>query len=248
MAAALALSDEVRLKKYLGRSALFHGLLFAVLFSASYLERQGVFWGGPGGLSGSTSTKVSLVSVAALPLPREPAVTESKAVDPTNSLHKEDLTPKPPEPKTDATKIPKFEKEKRLPPSPKSRTLENKTPEVDNAVPGNGGTPNLPTSYAQTPGPSSGVNAQGPGGSDFGARYPWYVDAVRSRVQQSWDQSAIASTRTVPYPTSAWRKAVATLRWTIRLSGLCKVSMPSGRFPTTIWEPMSTLRLISISP
>src|SRR2546429_7320055 len=37
--------------------------------------------------------------------------------------------PKPPEPKTDSTKIPKFEKEKPLPPSRPSRTLERKAPE-----------------------------------------------------------------------------------------------------------------------
>lgn len=191
MATAVAISDDLTIKKYLGRSAVLHALLFAALFSASYLERSGTFWGGTGGQLGNTSTKVNLVSSAAIPMPRASAVTESKAVDPTNSLHKEDLKPKPPEPKSDATKIPKFEKEKPLPPSPKSRTLENRTPEPDNAVPGHGGTPDLPTGYSSTPGPSSGVNAQGPGGGDFGARYPWYVDAVRNRVRQSWDQSAI---------------------------------------------------------
>lgn len=189
MATSFAIPNEVTLKKYVGRSVVFHFLLFASLFGASYLERRGSSWGGVGGQLGGT--KVNLVSTAGIPMPRESVVTESKAVDPTKSLHKEDPKPKPPEPKTDAMKIPKFEKEKPLPPSPKSRTLENKKVEEDNAIPGHGGTPNLPTGYSQTPGPSAGTTVQGQGGGDFGGRYPWYVDAVRNRVQQSWDQSTI---------------------------------------------------------
>src|SRR5437868_14883210 len=50
----------------------------------------------------------------------------------------------------------------------------------------------LPTGYSQTPGASSaGMSAIGQGGADFAGRYPWYVDAVRNRVQQSWDQTTI---------------------------------------------------------
>jgi periplasmic protein TonB len=191
MDTALAIPNELSLKKYMVRSIIFHVALSATLLSASYFERHGASWGGVGGKLGGTSTKVNLVRSAGIPMPREPVVTENKVVDPTKSLHKEDPKPKPPEPKTDATKIPKFDKEKPLPPSRKSRTLENKTPEADNAIPGHGGTPNLPTGYSQTPGASSGVQAQGQGGGDFGGRYPWYVDAVRNRVQQSWDQSTI---------------------------------------------------------
>ncbi len=190
MATALAIPNDLSLKKYFFRSVIFHVLLTAALLSGSYFERKGELWGGVG--SKSAGTKVSLVSSAGLPMPKEEMVTESKVVDPTKSLHKEELKPPPPEPKTDATKIPKFEKEKPLPPSRKSRTLENKAPEPDNAIPGHGGNPNLPTGYSQTPGASSqGVAAIGQGGGDFAGRYPWYVDAVRSRVEQSWDQTTI---------------------------------------------------------
>jgi periplasmic protein TonB len=190
MSVAYANPDELNLRKYFKYSVFFHVACVAAVLSASFFERHGASWGGVGGKLGGT--KVNLVSSAGIPMPRESMVTESKAVDPTKSLHKEEPPkPKPPEPKTDATKIPKFEKEKPLPPSRKSRTLENKTPEPDNAIPGHGGTPNLPTGYSQTPGASSGVAVQGQGGGDFGARYPWYVDAVRNRVQQSWDQSTI---------------------------------------------------------
>jgi protein TonB len=194
MATALAIPNDPSLKKYLFRSIIFHVLVTAAALSGSYIERSyGNQWGGVGGKS--TGTKVNLVPSAGIPMPTESVVTESRVVDPTQSLHKEEVKPKPPEPKTDATPIRKFEKEKPLPPSPKSRILENKTVEPDNAIPGRGpGTPNLPTSTSQTPGPSAsspGVAAIGQGGGNFAGRYPWYVDAVRNRVEQSWDQTTI---------------------------------------------------------
>src|SRR5213080_128079 len=138
------------LRQFLIYSVIMHASLAVVVVVSAYIQYRGSPWGGIGGDLGGT--KVSLVSPAGIPMPKESVVTESKAVDPTKGLHKEEPV-KPPEPKTDATKIPKFEKEKPLPPSRKSRTLENKTVEADNAVPGHGGTPDLPTGISQTPGP-----------------------------------------------------------------------------------------------
>ncbi|HYL82751.1 MAG TPA: TonB family protein [Candidatus Angelobacter sp.] len=188
MTTAIANPQSLNLRSYLGYSVLFHVLLATTALVATFVGRTGKEWGGTGSNLGGTA--VTLVRNAGIPMPRESMVTESKVVDPAKTLHKEE-PPKPPEPKTDAMKIPKFTKEKQLPPSPKSRVLENKTPTQDNDVPGLGGTPNLQTGYSQTPGPSSGATVLGQGGGDFGARYPWYVDAVRNRVQQSWDQSTI---------------------------------------------------------
>lgn len=189
MATAIANPENLTLRSYVIYSVVFHALLTVAVLSASFLERRGNSWGAVGGKLGGT--KVNLVSAAGIPMPREAVVTNSKAVDPTKGLYKEEPH-KPPEPKTDATKIPKFTKEKPLPPSRQSRTLENKTPTPDNAVPyGKGGNPDLPTGYSQNPGGSSGVAAQGQGGGDFGARYPWYVDAVRNRIRQVWDQTTI---------------------------------------------------------
>jgi periplasmic protein TonB len=189
MTTAFANPDDLKLRSYLIYSIVFHALLTVAVLSASFLERRGNNWGGVGGNLGGT--KVSLVSSAGILMPKASAVTDSKTVDPTKGLYKEE-PPKPPEPKTDATKIPKFEKEKRLPPSPKSRTFESKTPIPDNAVPfGERGNPDLPTGPSQTPGGSPGVSTVGQGGGDFGARYPWYVDAVRNRVRQAWDQTTI---------------------------------------------------------
>jgi protein TonB len=190
MATAFAIPRDLSLKRYFFRSIFFHALLIAAVFAAAYFDRPGPGWGGVGGQLGGT--KVNLVASAGIPMPKEEMVTASKAVDPTKSLHKEDPKPLPPEPRTDATPIRKFEKEKPLPPSRKTRTLENKDPVQDNDIPGQGGNPNLPTGYSQTPGPSAtGDKVIGQGGGDFGGRYPYYVDGVRSRIQQSWDQSTI---------------------------------------------------------
>ena len=169
---------------------MLHAALTIAVFTATFFDRRGNAWGGVGGELGGT--KVNLVTAAGIPMPKEPVVTESKAVDPTKGLYKEE-PPKPPEPKTDATKIPKFEKEKPLPPSHKSRTFESKTPPPDNAVPyGKGGNPELPTGYSQTPANgSSGVSIQGQGGADFASRYGWYIEGVKNRIYGNWQQWTI---------------------------------------------------------
>ena len=134
------------LRQFLIYSLIMHGSVALVIAVSAFIQFRNNQWGGVGGDLGGT--KVSLVSSAGIPMPKETVVTESKAVDPTKGLYKEE-PPKPPEPKTDATKIPKFEKEKPLPPSRPSRTLDNRTPPPDNAVPyGKGGNPDLPTGYS----------------------------------------------------------------------------------------------------
>src|SRR5437879_11555380 len=132
MTSAVANANVFNLKSCLFYSVVFHARLTVSVVCASFLELRGDTWGGVGGKLGGT--KVNLVTSAGIPMPMESVVKESKAVDPTKGLHKEE-PPKPPEPKADAEKIRKFEKEKPLPPSPKSRTLENKAPFHDNDVP-----------------------------------------------------------------------------------------------------------------
>src|SRR6266851_4782082 len=223
MTTAVANPDDFNLRSYVTYSLVLHALLMVAVIGASFLDRPGNTWGGVGGSLGGT--KVSLVPAAGIPMPKEAVVTESKAVDPTKGLNKEE-PPKPPEPKTDATKIPKFTKEKPLPPSRQSRTLENKTPVHDNDINyGKGGNPDLPTGYSQNPGESSGVATIGQGGGDFGARYPWYVDAVRNRVRQVWDQTTIDPAE------RAARRAHAVVTFRISTNGTVssiRVSQSSG--------------------
>jgi periplasmic protein TonB len=178
--------EDLSLRQFLIYSVIMHASLAVVIVVSAFIQFRENRWGGIGGDLGGT--KVNLVSAAGIPMPKESVVTESKAVDPTKGLYKEE-PPKPPEPKTDATKIPKFEKEKPLPPSRPSRTLDSKTPPPDNAVPyGKGGNPDLPTGYSPTPGGgSSGASIQGQGSTDFATRYGWYIAAAKRRVAPNWN-------------------------------------------------------------
>jgi TonB family protein len=192
--------EDQTLRQFLIYSVIMHASLALVIIVSAFIQLRQTRWGGVGGDLGGT--KVNLVSSAGIPMPKESVVTESKAVDPTKGLYKEE-PPKPPEPKTDAMKIPKFEKEKPLPPSRPSRTLENKTPPPDNAVPyGKNGNPDLPTGNSQIPGGgSSGVAIQGAGSADFATRYGWYIAAAKRKVAPNWNllflDPAVRNSRTL---------------------------------------------------
>jgi TonB family protein len=189
MSTAYATSDDFNLKRYLGYSLYLHGGIAVALAVAAFIHWNGEQWSGTG--SSGNEVDVKLVSSAGIPIPQPNNATDSKTVDPTMSLNKPEPI-KPPEPKTDATPIQKFEKEKRNPPSPKSRTFEDHTPPPPNAVPGAGGGPKLPTGANDTSGSSaSGVNMAGTAGGQFAGRYPWYISAAKRRVQPNWDQLSI---------------------------------------------------------
>jgi TonB family protein len=219
-------TDDLSLNRFLGYSAWFHIGLTAALLVGVWVQRNGNAWGGIGG--GESGIKVNLVSSAGLPMPQPTVVSpESNTVDPTKGLNKEEPKPKPPEPKTDVTKLPKFEKEKPLPPSKPSKTFESKTPPPENAVPyGKGGQPSLPTGYSNTPGPANGgVAVQGQGGGDFASRYGWYIEAVKRAVNQNWMQN------TIDPSIRAARRAHAVVNFTINRDGTIKnirVSQSSG--------------------
>lgn len=227
MNAAIANPDDLGLKKFFVYSVLLHVSLSVLIIASIYLQRRGSAWGGIGG-GGGGAVKVNLVgSLAGIPMPTAPAAMESKAVDPTKGLYKEEPKPKAPEPKADATKLPKFDKEK--PPktiSHPSRVDDAKTPPPENAVPyGKGGAPKLPTGYGTSPGASSpgaggqgpgGVNMQGQGGGDLGFRYGWYVEAMRRRISSNWLQS------TIDPAVVAARRAHCTVTFTINRDGSIK--------------------------
>src|SRR5712691_5969451 len=186
MTTALANPDDLNLRRFLVYSVVLHASMAIAIALSAFLQHRGNAWGGVGGSLGGT--KVNLVSSAGIPMPKESVVTESKAVDPTKGLYKEE-PPKPPEPKTDATKIPKFEKAKPLPPSRPSSTLEHKTPIPNNAVRyGKRGNRVLPSGYSQTPGSGSpGGTVQGQGNTDFTTRYGWYIAGAKRRVAPNWN-------------------------------------------------------------
>jgi len=240
MNAAVANPAELPFKKFLVYSLALHSALFVAIVISAWLQIRGNEWSGTGGDLGSA--KVTLVAKAGIPMPTEPVVTESKAVDPTKGLNKEE-PPKPPEPKTDATKIPKFEKEKPPPPSHPSKTFESKTPPPTNAVPyGKGGNPDIPTGSSQSPGSSAGVSMLGQGGGDFASRYGWYIDATTRRIEGNWD---LLSLDAVARNSRTLHCAVT---FTINRDGSIKnvhISEPSGNLS---WDNAGIRAVLSSSP
>jgi TonB family protein len=185
MTTAAAYPEEVSLKRFLLYSVVLHSSLAVFIVASAIFHWNREQWSGTGSLG--NSAKVNLVSSGGLPLPKPAVVSESQVVDQTKSLYREE-PPKPPEPKTEAVKIPKFDKEKPLPPSHPSKAFENKTPPPPNAIPGHGGVPDIPAGIAQGPGTSAGgVVANGQAGGAFEARYPWYIAAAKRRVAPNWN-------------------------------------------------------------
>ncbi|HTZ31964.1 MAG TPA: energy transducer TonB [Methylomirabilota bacterium] len=219
--------DDLSFKRFFTWSVMLHVVLTVVILLSIWIQRSGDAWGGIGG-GGDNGVRVSLVSSSGIPMVQPTNTTDSEVVDPTKGLHKEEPKPKPPEPKTDATKIPKFDKEKPLPPSKQSKVFERKTPDVDNAVNyGKGGTMNVPSGYANSPGPlnGGGVSATGQGGGNFAGRYPWYIESVRRAVGQNWYQN------TIDPAVRASRRAHTTMTFTINRDGSVKnirISESSG--------------------
>jgi TonB family protein len=191
MTTAVANSDEFALKRFLVYSLSLHGVLALALAISAFVKwHNGEQWSGTGSIGNAQNVTLVSNSGIALPQPKEP--TESKTVDPTMSINKEDLI-KPPEPKTDATPIQKFKIEKPLPPSKKSKTMDDKTPPPPNAIPGqSSGPPKIQSGMGEAPGSSaSGVNLNGQAGGQFSSRYPWYIAAAKRRVAPNWDSLSI---------------------------------------------------------
>lgn len=219
MTTAVANPDDYGFGKFIGYSVFLHGFLVALMVASAIFHWRGNAWGDVGGAS-SGDVKVNLVAGnVGLPMPpKPPVIDDSRTVDTTNTLYKEQPQPKPPEPPKDVTNIKKFEKEK--PPKPierPSKTFENNTPPPENAVPGHGGQPNLPTGYSQTPSAaSSGVAMTNQVGGDFAGRYPAYVAAMIRRISQNWNQASIDPSA------RASRSVHATATFTINRDGSVK--------------------------
>lgn len=177
----------------IGVSLLLHIALFAAILISSRLGfSRGIGWGTT--LGGGTAVQVkSVASLRGIPLPTSMRAATSTVANQTGGLHKP--PPEPPqksEPKpTPEAEIPKFDK---AAPPPKferiNPRIQKEEVEIpDNAVPfGQGGAPAI--SYAQF------SNAVGQGGvelgGDFGARFAWYVRAVRARISTNWLMATVS--------------------------------------------------------
>jgi periplasmic protein TonB len=192
MAATAAISTPTdSLKKPLWFSVAFHGVLLSSMIVSGIFSHRGESWGGAGG-----AISVGIVgNVPGVPMPRPETMTPNRVVDESKGLYKTEPPPEVKSPPPDAEAIPKFLRNK--PPkyiSKPSKVLENRAPPPENAVPyGGGGTPTVPyASFAMGAGSTQGgLSFGGQGGGDFGARFPWYVQAVQRRVSGNWLQSTV---------------------------------------------------------
>jgi protein TonB len=184
------------LKPMLIISAVFHGALAAAMLVSTIISSHGDTWSGS---AGGGAISVGLVgSVPAIPLPKPDTITESRVVDESKGLYKEEPKPKALPIPPSAIPIPDFKRDKTpvIVPSRPSKVLENpNVPPPTNAVPyGGGGAPALPyssTFSAAGGAANGGMGMTGSGGGDFGSKYSWFVDAVRNRISSNWIQSMV---------------------------------------------------------
>lgn len=166
-------------------SLLLHGLLLIFLvgytsFGLRFRGRWGTSWGEGGAIRVSTVT-----SLPGVPLPTPMLATPNTLATENPGLYQQEL-PRTLEPPKEAEAIPKFKET--APPEKAVRVNRRIQKEVmpprENAIPfGLGGKPSM--SYSQF------VNSAGEGGlkfgeGNFGERYAWYVNAVRSRISANW--------------------------------------------------------------
>jgi periplasmic protein TonB len=179
-------SEQDSWKRPLIWSAGLHGILVAIVFiyAAVVGGFHGEDWGGS--TSGGGAMSATLVSKSAIPLPRQEVQTENIVANESPGLTQSQ--PKQVEqPPPEAIPIP----EKTIKPTkPKPSIDKSKImPPQSNVVPyGESGPVNAPTTMVNLSGSPGGLSF---GSGDFGARYAWYVDAVRRKVSENWHKYEI---------------------------------------------------------
>jgi protein TonB len=166
-------------------SVAAHALLVGgiLIYGAILGLFHGQNWGG-----GSADGAMSVEIVSSIPLPRPKTPTENIVANPSKGLTKSEPAKKVEEEK-DAIPIAEKVTKRRPEPKPKPVVEARNTPPPppSNVVPyGQGG----PISAGMM-GTFNAAGAKGglsftSGGGDFGARYGWYVMAVRNKISENW--------------------------------------------------------------
>jgi len=188
----LAFDGRERIGGKLLLSVLLHVALFLTTFAYLRLGvRLGAGWGKNWGGGGAVRVG-SVASLPGVPLPTPMIATRNILATQNPGLYQtEPETPPPPEEK--AEDIPKFKEavrpEKAVRKAKHLQKEELQMPE--NAVPfGLGGKPMM--SYAPVTNAAGEGGLNFGGGGDFGARYSWYVTAVRNRISNNWLLSTVS--------------------------------------------------------
>jgi TonB family protein len=162
-------------------------IILIVGYNIAGAHMRGVWGTALGG--GGTAVQIGAVaSLPGVPLPSSMQPTRSALATQNPGLYKTEEAK--PEPKPDAKEIPKFkdsttrEKAERI----NKRIQRDEIEPPDNAVPfGQGGPAAMTHSQFAMAGGQGGLNL-----GEFGDKYGWYVNAVRTRVSSNWLLSMIS--------------------------------------------------------
>ena len=181
------------LRKPLLISAGAHVFLASLSLLGVLLGNRNGGWG-DGRLGGSVT--VRLVSGASVPLPAPPVSTNNRVATESRGLHYPEppketakkITPPKPAVLEEAVELPNS-RARRVPPPPRQEArLRTREPErqLGNEIPyGEGGPAQGPYGIFSTDAGTGGLTFSG-GAGDFGARYGWYVNAIRNRISSNW--------------------------------------------------------------
>jgi protein TonB len=164
----------------IGLHVAFTGLI--VLYAVVIPAHSGSGWGAGGG-----GDAIGVTLVSTIPLPANPAATESVLAVESKGLAQS--LPKPEEKEPEAIPIPdQNAKKKTQPKATETRRKPQPQPEeeANNVVPfGEGGPVSGPYGTFSEPNAKGGFGFTG-GGGDFGTRYAWYVKVVQQKVSENW--------------------------------------------------------------
>lgn len=172
----------------LAKSALLHVLAVALLLAYAYVHHlfRGSEWGSNSFQQGAI--QATLVSSAAVPLPQDHPPTEN--VLETETPSEAPALPQPkaaPIPLPEAIPIPVKQPPVKQAKKPSQRTplpRQQPPPKVQNKANYGEATPaNLPKASTNAPNANTPVQVAG---GDFGSRFGWYVNVIKTRVQQNW--------------------------------------------------------------
>ena len=186
------------LRKPLLFSAAGHIFLATLSLLGVLLGNRNGGWGegGPGG-----SVTVRLVSAASVPLPAPAVSTNNRVATENRGLHYPEppketakkITPPKPAVPEEAVELPNSRARRVSPPPRQEARLRTTEPErqLGNEIPyGAGGPAQGPYGIFSTDSGTGGLRLAG-GAGDFGARYGWYVSAIRNRISSNWLKSTV---------------------------------------------------------
>lgn len=164
-------------------SAGLHLLLAVAIIVAGIIRpSRGQNWGGP---TSGGSIEVGMVKTVSLPLPAPRVPTENIVA--TDNKGVSQSVPAKPEEEPKAIPIPDVHAKNRPPKTsitPAPQTPRPVAPANDNVVHyGGGGQPTFTTGSIQ-----GGFKIEG----DFGSRFAWYVEVIKSKVSTTWYQVEVS--------------------------------------------------------